>query len=314
MKVEFSSMICTFWHSRENWSNGHRQASAEITLKSFRVNGKAWTLSCSVFVDSSWDDTGDCGELVDITREKFKDLRRPDAIEFLPVSVHCDISPLVLSSGLEEATKVPVRCFSKPPKHPWIPYGNTGFLTSQCGVLCWGGLCANEEFEKALPVDDMDHPAAASPWSEMLVHCALGRNNEGCTHAARPAWGCLPRRWGPLARFKHILLAWTSENHRWFVLYSACKLRRWLTSRTWHCRLPPLAGCQDELALLNSANCKKSTSKSSSLSGEVRKRCSLPNSRFPKIVTYGSSFSPVPLLWHPSYELLVRMDCHWSPF
>ena len=44
-----------------------------------------------------------------------------------------------------------------------------------------GGLCSNEEFEKALDEIrlDTDHPAAASLWSEMLVQGALGRDNEG---------------------------------------------------------------------------------------------------------------------------------------
>ena len=53
-----------------------------VNYKSFQLNSELWTFSSTVCVDSSWDDTGDGEDLVDITRQ-FKDLKgaskRPDA-------------------------------------------------------------------------------------------------------------------------------------------------------------------------------------------------------------------------------------------
>ena len=78
--------------------------------QNFRVNGTAWTLSCTICVDRVGDKSCD---LVEITRVKFMDAlgacNRPPAIQYL--SVHCYISPLVLSSGSKKETKVPVHCF-----------------------------------------------------------------------------------------------------------------------------------------------------------------------------------------------------------
>ena len=68
------------------------------------------TFSGTICVDQWVDELCD---LVEITRVKFVEAQgardRPPAIPYL--SVHCDISPLVLSSGSERVTKVPVRCF-----------------------------------------------------------------------------------------------------------------------------------------------------------------------------------------------------------
>ena len=77
-------------------------------LSGFRVCGTAWTFSCTVRVDSPWDDSP--GEdLVEIARSNFVEAEgaseRP-TIEYL--SVHCDISLLILCSP-SEAQKVPVR-------------------------------------------------------------------------------------------------------------------------------------------------------------------------------------------------------------
>ena len=75
-----------------------------------RENGTAWTFSDTICVDPSGDEL--C-YLVDIIRVKFMRAQGahdlPLAIQYLPV--HCDMSQLVLSSGSEEAPKVPVRCF-----------------------------------------------------------------------------------------------------------------------------------------------------------------------------------------------------------
>ena len=45
------------------------------------------------------------------------DRKRPTAIQYL--SVHCDISPLVLSSGSGDVTKVPVRGFLQTATTSW---------------------------------------------------------------------------------------------------------------------------------------------------------------------------------------------------
>ena len=79
-------------------------------FQNFRVNGTAWTFSGTIYVDRAGDESCD---LVEITKVKFMEAQgarnRPSAIQYL--SVHCDISPLVLSSGSEEITKVSVRGF-----------------------------------------------------------------------------------------------------------------------------------------------------------------------------------------------------------
>ena len=71
-------------------------------LSRFRVGGKACTGTGARFsgpyrMDTPWDDSED---LVEIARGKFKEAEgareRPDAIKYL--SVHCDISPLILTS------------------------------------------------------------------------------------------------------------------------------------------------------------------------------------------------------------------------
>ena len=65
--------------------------------RTFRVNGKAWTFYSTVLVDSSWDDTGYSGDLVDITRENFKDLEgareRSDTVRYLSDSQSTAIYP-----------------------------------------------------------------------------------------------------------------------------------------------------------------------------------------------------------------------------
>ena len=75
-------------------------------LRGFRFNGRAWTFSGTVCVNPPWDASEN---LVEIARGKFMEARgdreRSDGIEYL--SVHCDISPLVLGSP-SEAQQVPM--------------------------------------------------------------------------------------------------------------------------------------------------------------------------------------------------------------
>ena len=75
--------------------------------QNFRVNGTAWTLSGTNGVDQRGDES--C-YLVEIARVKWPvGARDRPPIQYQ--SVHCDISQLVLSSGLEVVMKVPVRGF-----------------------------------------------------------------------------------------------------------------------------------------------------------------------------------------------------------
>ena len=103
--------------------------------------------------------------------------RSPPAIQYL--SVHCDILQLVLSSGSKEVTKVPVRGFLQIATtslnsmwERWLP------------DIQWrpvrGGLCGNEEFEKA--VAEIQHDTyhnGACPLRIELVQGEVGRNNAG---------------------------------------------------------------------------------------------------------------------------------------
>ena len=95
---------------------------------------------------------------------------RPPAIQYL--SIYCDISPLVLSSGLGSHARLfrlRLQCGTKAPM----------LVILQTAAASWnsmwehwlpdfelrpvrGGLCCSEEFEKALDEIrlDTDHPAA----------------------------------------------------------------------------------------------------------------------------------------------------------
>ena len=118
-------------------------------LSGFRVSGTAWTFSGTVRVDSPWDDSP--GEdLVEIARSKFVEAEgareRPDAIEYL--SVHCDISLLILGSP-SEAQKVPVRGFLQTANTTWKSLWER-WLPDFAWRAVRGGLCGNLEFQKAL--------------------------------------------------------------------------------------------------------------------------------------------------------------------
>ena len=119
--------------------------------QNFRVNGTSWTFSGTICVDRAGDESCD---LVEITRVKFMEAQgardRPPAIQYL--SVHCDISPLVLSSGSGEVTKVPVRCFLQTATTSWNSMWERWLLASS-GVWwqwrsCAGGLVLQRRSSK----------------------------------------------------------------------------------------------------------------------------------------------------------------------
>ena len=157
-------------------------------------NGTAWTFSGTIFVDRAGDESCD---LVEITRVKFMEAQgardRPSAIQYL--SVHCDISPLVLSSGSGEVTKVPVRGFLQTATTSWNSMWERWLPDFQWRPVR-GCLCCNEEFEKAVAEIQHDtyHDGACPLRTEMLVQGELGQNNAGCRAARR-----LLRRQGPHA-------------------------------------------------------------------------------------------------------------------
>ena len=147
----------------------------------FQVSGTAWTFPGTVRVDPQWDDS--LGkDLVEIARSKFKEAEgareRPDAIEYL--SVHCDLSPLILGSP-SEAQEVPVRGFLQTANTTWNSLWER-WLPDFAWRPVRGGLCGNLDFQKALAEIRLDK----SPWIEMLVQGELGRNNAG-RRAARAA-------------------------------------------------------------------------------------------------------------------------------
>ena len=103
---------------------------------------------------------------------------RPPAIQYLSAS--CEISPLVFSSGSGEVTKVPVRGFLHIATTSWNSMWKRWLSDFQWRPVR-GGLCGNEEFEKAVAEIQHDtyHDGACPLWIEMLVQGELGRNNAG---------------------------------------------------------------------------------------------------------------------------------------
>ena len=163
--------------------NTNRFLLSHGKLRSFWVSGKEWTFSCTVCVDPPWDDSED---LVEISRGKFMDAEgareRPDAIEYL--SVHCDVSPLVLCS-LSEARKAPVRGYLQTvhtnwnsPWKRWLPYFAWDSVRGACAAM--------RSSKKPWPRYNMTYivhsqwsPGAGPLWIEMLVQGEVGRNNAG---------------------------------------------------------------------------------------------------------------------------------------
>ena len=162
------------------------------------MNGKEWTFSSTLSVDTSWNATGDSGDLVDITRENARTQKGPANGQSYQtpgdLSVHCDLSPLA-SGSVSDVTKVAVRRIlqiSKPTCNslwePWLP------------DYAWrpvrGGLCGDKEFEKALTEKKhgTDHPRADSLQCKMMVQGEFGLNNMGSRAApARLVVGVLSR-------------------------------------------------------------------------------------------------------------------------
>ena len=119
---------------------------------------------------------------MEITRVKFKDSEAQGArnrpAEIQSLSVHCDISPLVLNSGSKEVTKVLVHCFFQIATTSWNSMWEHWLPDFQwCPVR--GGLYCNEKFEKAVAEIQHDtyHYRDCHLW--MLLQGELGRNNAG---------------------------------------------------------------------------------------------------------------------------------------
>ena len=123
----------------------------KASLKTWTISkhSSKWTLSGTICVDGAGNESCD---LVEITRVKFIEVQgapdRPHAIQYL--TVHCEILPLVLSSGSKEATKVPVRCFLQIATTSWNSMWERWLPDFQWYPV-QGGLCGNEEFEKQWP-------------------------------------------------------------------------------------------------------------------------------------------------------------------
>ena len=117
------------------------------------------------------------------------DSERPEGIEYL--SVHCDISPLVLGSP-SEVQQVPVHRFLQTANTSWNSLWQHWLPDFACHPV-QGGLCCNEEFENALAETQHEthHNGAGSLWIEMLVQGEVVATTRA---AARP--GHLLRRRG----------------------------------------------------------------------------------------------------------------------
>ena len=100
--------------------NTNRFLLSHGKLIGFRLSGRAWTFSSTVCVDLPCDVIED---LVEIARAEFMeaegDRERPDGIEYL--SVHCDISQLVLGSptDAQQVLCVTVRGFLQAANSSW---------------------------------------------------------------------------------------------------------------------------------------------------------------------------------------------------
>ena len=286
---------CNKWYLMDthdtNPENPKRLLLRHGRYQNFRVNGTAWTFSGTIGVDPCGDESCD---LVEIARVKFMAALaahdRPHGIQYL--TVHCDISPLVLSSGSGEVTKVPVRGFLQTAKTSWNFMWEHWLPDFQWRPLR-GGLCGNEEFEKALNETrlDTDHPAAGSLWSEMLAQGALGRNNAG-------------RRASSSSSGSSRAQSRTSSSTGQVQIIVAPRMQAEAPAHVAHTtRQAASAGGASRPA--GGAKRKASTSRSSSLSGRVSKRRSLPNSRIPKFQLIQVIF---PLsLYNTTYERIGRV-------
>ena len=265
-------------HRDTNHRDTNRILLSHGKLSAFRVSRTARTFSGTLRVDPLWDGIED---LVEIARGKIKEAEgareRLDMIKNL--SVHCDISPRILYSPSEaqngycaQTLEFLVGTFAS-----WLCLASDGPVLEGLSV-CGNTItriskipCRHQVAEIRL---DKPHDWACPLWIEMLAQGELGRNNVGRTAAAaRP--GRLPHRWGPRQAIKHILLARTGA----YSCY-AVNASRGASSR----RVPDSGGLRGWHAKIRRhGRGEASTSRSSSVSGQVSKCRSLPNSRFPKI-------------------------------
>ena len=254
-------------------------------LSFFRVCGRAWTFSGTVRVDSPWDDSP--GEdLVEIARSKFVEAEgareRPDAIEYL--SVHCDLSPLILGSP-SEAQKVPVRGFLQTANPTWNSLWER-WLPNFAWRPVRGGLCGNKDFQKALAEIQLDK----STWFEMLAQGELRRNNAGRRAARASSSSSGSSR----------AQSDTSSSPGQVRTRTAACMQAKATAHIAHTtRQAASAGGASRSA--GAAKRKASTSRSSSLSRPVSKRRSLPTARIPKKVISPCPFAIAAQL-RPTYE------------
>ena len=258
--------------------------------QNFRVNGTAWTFSGTIGVDPCGDES--CN-LVEIARVKFMAALaahdRPHGIQYL--TVHCDISPLVLSSGSGDVTKVPVRGFLQIATTSWNSMWERWLPDFQWRPVR-GGLCGNEEIEKAVAEIQHDtyHDGACPLWIEMLVQGELGRNNAGRRAARASSSSSGSSR----------AQSDTSSSPEQVRTRTAACMQAKATAHIAHTtRQAASAGGASRSA--GAAKRKASTSRSSSLSRPVSKRRSLPTARIPKKVISPCPFAIAAQL-RPTYE------------
>ena len=140
-----------------NPANTQRLFLRHGRYKNFRVHATACTFSSTILVDQLGDES--C-YLVDIARVNFMEAEgareRPLAIQYL--SFQCDISPLVLSSGSSEVTKVHVRYFLQTAKTS----SDSIFLTSS-DIWCGGGLVRQRRVRESRALTRLSRTLRSKP-------------------------------------------------------------------------------------------------------------------------------------------------------
>ena len=210
--VEFCIINGTYWTVRT------------LIRETQKASVKTWTISKLSSKWHSWDFIQHhlCGPSEwwivqpEITRVKFMEAQgardQPPAIQYR--SVHCDISPLILSSGSKEVTKVPVRCFLQIATASWNSMWERWLPDFQ-----WRPVRGRFVRQRGFRKSPGRHTALQNSWwrlSSMDWDAGPGR--------AR-AEQCGPPRGqgvfvvvGVLAgAIKHILLAWTGKNSYYCV-------------------------------------------------------------------------------------------------
>ena len=158
------------------------------TRSYFDAEGKAWKFHGTLELPSRADGRGD--DVLQIATEAFYAAAGvqndwPSGIAFL--TVHCEITELMCADEAH-AVRMPVRGYlqarqSKSSKwETWLP---------RTSAPSWdwnpmrGGLCCNEEFERASTEARLG--SEDSGWLEIIVHGKLGKNNAGRLAAAKQA-------------------------------------------------------------------------------------------------------------------------------